>query len=140
MSTFASPARNPHSGECRAARKRASLRRHASRCFIAESEILVLTDAERSCQHDTALSCEWNFTFHLETVMSPNPTALRSLVNDEDVDEHRSVCCAEYDQCLDAALRNSWRSWSCARCKLFRITRQRAPPSGAQTAVVRPLA
>ncbi len=61
--------------------------------------------------------------------MSPNPTALRCLVSDEDVDVHRSVCCTEYDRCLDAALRNAWRSWSCARCKRFVVTRRFAPPS-----------
>ncbi len=78
--------------------------------------------------------------FRLETVMSPNPTALRSLVKDEEVDKHRSVSCSEYDECLDAALRKSWRSWSCARCKLFRITRGLRSAHGAQIAVLRALA
>jgi hypothetical protein len=55
--------------------------------------------------------------------MSPNPTALRTLVKDEDVDKHRSVTCDEYDCCLDAALSRSWRSWSCARCTRFRMAR-----------------
>ncbi len=59
--------------------------------------------------------------------MSPNPTALRSLVKDEEVDKHRCVRCPEYDDCLEAALHMSWRSWSCARCALFLATR--APPS-----------
>ncbi len=54
--------------------------------------------------------------------MSPNPTALRSLVKDEDVDKHRCVRCPEYDDCLEAALHMSWRSWSCARCALFLTT------------------
>ena len=51
--------------------------------------------------------------------MSPNPTALRHLVKQEDVDVHRCVTCDEYDGCLDAALRHSWRSWSCGKCALF---------------------
>lgn len=55
----------------------------------------------------------------LASLMSPNPTALRSAVKEEDIERHRDVCCVEYDGCLDAALRNSWRSWSCARCTLF---------------------
>jgi hypothetical protein len=71
--------------------------------------------------------------------MSPNPTALRTLVNDEDVDAHRSVRCTEYDQCLDAALRNSWRSWSCAQCKRFVTTRRFVPPAIAQSSLVRPV-
>src|SRR5512138_1990214 len=54
-----------------------------------------------------------------EVEMSPNPTALRSALKDEEVDEHRCVSCVEYDDCLDAALRHSWRSWSCGRCDLF---------------------
>jgi hypothetical protein len=64
--------------------------------------------------------------------MSPNPTALRSCVKEEDVDRHRSVRCSEYDECLDAALRNSWRSWSCARCTRFVPRAQHA--WGAQAA------
>ena len=59
--------------------------------------------------------------------MSPNPTALRSLVKQEAVDLHRNVCCTEYDDCLDAALRNAWRSWSCARCRRFAMARQLQP-------------
>ncbi len=55
--------------------------------------------------------------------MSPNPTALRHLVKQEEVDEHRCVSCSEYDDCLDAALRHSWRSWSCGKCGLFHRAR-----------------
>lgn len=51
--------------------------------------------------------------------MSPNPTALRHLVKQDEVDDHRCVTCTEYDECLDAALRLSWRSWSCGQCGLF---------------------
>lgn len=59
----------------------------------------------------------------LASIPSPNPTALRSAVKQEDVDKHRNVCCAEYDGCLDAALRNAWRSWSCGSCRLFPFAR-----------------
>ncbi len=58
--------------------------------------------------------------------MSPNPTALRHLVKQEEVDAHRCVTCEEYDGCLDAALRRSWRSWSCGQCLLFARARQEA--------------
>ncbi len=51
--------------------------------------------------------------------MSPNPTALHHLVDQEEVDAHRCVTCDEYDGCLDAALRRRWRSWSCGKCGLF---------------------
>lgn len=57
-------------------------------------------------------------------MLQPNPTALRTLVKQEEVDEHRSVLCSGYDECLDAALRKSWRSWSCARCARFELARQ----------------
>ena len=56
--------------------------------------------------------------------MTPNPTALRALVKEEEVGEHRSVLCAGYDDCLDAALHNSWRSWTCSRCELFELEKQ----------------
>ncbi|HEY6005282.1 MAG TPA: hypothetical protein VIV57_20545 [Anaeromyxobacter sp.] len=73
----------------------------------------------------------------LASAMSPNPTALRSAVKEEDVDKHRNVCCAEYDGCLDAALRNAWRSWSCGRCRLFPFARQSRAAECAHMAVLR---
>ncbi len=62
--------------------------------------------------------------------MSPNPTALRHLVKQEEVDDHRCVTCAEYDGCLDAALRQRWRSWSCGQCGIFAWARVTAAPTG----------
>ena len=53
---------------------------------------------------------------------APNPTALRALTP-EDVDLHRSISCAEYDNCLDKVLRHGWSSWTCAHCELFSIAR-----------------
>jgi hypothetical protein len=55
--------------------------------------------------------------------MSPNPTALPALVKEQEVDHHRAVTCDNYDDCLDSALRSSWRSWSCARCQRFEASR-----------------
>lgn len=69
--------------------------------------------------------------------MSPNPTALRSPVKEQDVDKHRNVCCAEYDECLDAALRSSWRSWSCGRCALFAFSREARAAESARIAELR---
>ncbi|HET8541120.1 MAG TPA: hypothetical protein VFL83_14695 [Anaeromyxobacter sp.] len=72
--------------------------------------------------------------------MSPNPTALRHLVKQEEVDEHRCVSCTEYDDCLDAALRQSWRSWSCGQCALFRRAREQRAAELAQEWTLRPVA
>jgi hypothetical protein len=72
--------------------------------------------------------------------MHPNPTALRSLVKEEEVDQHRSVLCSGYDDCLDAALRQSWRSWTCARCKLFELARQLRAAETSQLIPLQPTA
>lgn len=52
-------------------------------------------------------------------VVRPNPTALDSLVEPDDVEQRRSLSCSEYDQCLDAAYRRDWKSWTCERCNIF---------------------
>jgi ribosomal protein L37AE/L43A len=72
--------------------------------------------------------------------MIPNPTALRSLVKQEDVEKHRSLSCANYDCCLDSVLRHAWRSWSCERCELFRLTAVWRTAEIAHEAALRPLA
>ncbi len=72
--------------------------------------------------------------------MSPNPTALRHLVKQEEVDEHRCVLCTEYDGCLDAALRQSWRSWSCGKCGLFQRARELQAAQSALEWTLRPVA
>ncbi len=72
--------------------------------------------------------------------MSPNPTALHSLVKEEDVTKHRSLSCAEYDECLDAALRRCWKSWSCGRCHLFLYASQQRAAETWHEAALRPLA
>jgi hypothetical protein len=73
----------------------------------------------------------------IETSTSPNPTALRSPVKEQDVDKHRNVCCAEYDGCLDAALRRSWRSFSCGQCALFAFAREARAAESARLAELR---
>ncbi len=70
--------------------------------------------------------------------MAPNPTALRSLVKHEDVEKHRSLSCAEYDECLDTVLSHAWRSWSCERCTLFLFTRHWRAAEIAHEAGLRP--
>jgi hypothetical protein len=72
--------------------------------------------------------------------MSPNPTALRHLVKQEEVDDHRCVLCSRYDDCLEAALRHSWRSWSCGQCGLFARARQAALAERALVEALRALA
>jgi len=72
--------------------------------------------------------------------MSPNPTALRHLIPHEDVDDHRSVSCVEYDLCLDSALRHRWKSWSCGRCALFAIAREMREAEIAAECALRPFA
>lgn len=72
--------------------------------------------------------------------MVPHPTALRSLIKDEEVARHRSLSCGEYDGCLDTVLRRAWKSWTCEQCKLFRLTRDWRAAEIAHEAALRPLA
>lgn len=69
--------------------------------------------------------------------MTTNPTALRSVLKPEDVDKHRSLSCIEYDGCLDAVLRRSWNSWTCARCQLFSLARACRAAEAREAAVER---
>jgi hypothetical protein len=48
-----------------------------------------------------------------------NPARLNALIEDDGVDAHRNFSCADYDACLDEALRQRWRSWTCSRCPAF---------------------
>jgi len=70
----------------------------------------------------------------------PNPTALASAVTLEDVDSLRSVCCPEYDDCLNVALRHAWRGWSCSRCALFTARKELRASELAHRAALRPFA
>ena len=49
----------------------------------------------------------------------PNPTRLVKLVEDRDVESHRSLFCRWYDGCLDQAVVGNWASWTCEQCPLF---------------------
>ncbi len=72
--------------------------------------------------------------------MDPNPTRLVSLIEHEDVEKHRSVCCAGYGDCLDAASRRHWKSWTCKSCELFVLTREMRHAEMAHAAGLRPFA
>jgi hypothetical protein len=49
------------------------------------------------------------------------PTRLASLIKPEDVAKHRSLFCAEYDECLGEVLLHGWPSWTCRRCSRFEL-------------------
>ncbi len=53
-----------------------------------------------------------------------NPRARSSLVKHEEVEDHRSLSCSQYDACLDVVLRRGWPSWTCSRCALFRLRKK----------------
>jgi hypothetical protein len=68
-----------------------------------------------------------------------NPTERRALVKHEEVEDHRSLSCAEYDICIDVALRRGWESWTCCRCELFHLRRELQVAELAHDAALRPL-
>ena len=49
-----------------------------------------------------------------------NPTRRTELLEPEAVSHHRSLYCAEYDDCLEVAASAGWPSWSCEKCPLAR--------------------
>jgi hypothetical protein len=44
------------------------------------------------------------------------PTALRTVIAEAAVQDHRSLFCRRYDDCLDHAIVSGWVSWTCAAC------------------------
>lgn len=72
--------------------------------------------------------------------MAPNPTALRSLIKPEQVEEHRCLSCVEYDGCLSTVLRHTWRSWTCTRCSMFQFAREMRAAAVAHEGALRPYA
>ena len=70
----------------------------------------------------------------------PNPAELLSLVKPGEVEQHRSLFCAVYDECLDLATRRGWRSWTCQYCDLFRCTREMQAVESTREATLRPFA
>ncbi len=72
--------------------------------------------------------------------MDPTPAPLTQQLDPEDVARHRSVACTEYDGCLDVVLRRRWRSWTCARCKLFALAREFEARRAVHDGALRPFA
>lgn len=52
-----------------------------------------------------------------------HPARLNALIEDDAVESHRNFSCSAYDACLDEALRQRWRSWTCTRCPAFAASR-----------------
>jgi len=75
-----------------------------------------------------------------DRILHPNPTELATLVAPEQVEQHRNLSCDGYDECLDAACRGGWRSFTCARCEFFRSTRTLRKTRMVREAILRPLA
>ncbi len=50
-----------------------------------------------------------------------NPTRRLELLDERSVLRHRSLFCAEYDDCLDVAAEACWTSWSCEKCPLATV-------------------
>ncbi len=69
-----------------------------------------------------------------------NPTARPSLVKHEEVEDHRSLSCSQYDACLDVVLRRRWLSWTCSRCALFPLRKDVRAAEFTHDASLRPLA
>ena len=51
----------------------------------------------------------------------PGPSELLDPINPDcrDVERHRNLYCPSYDCCLDQAIQQRWRSWSCVHCAFF---------------------
>jgi len=62
----------------------------------------------------------------------PNPTRRTALVTLDAVGRHRSLFCRDYDDCLEAAARQGWTSWSCERCAMFVVLRPSEAAAPAQ--------
>ncbi len=69
-----------------------------------------------------------------------SPTRLDALVKHEEVAEHRSLSCAEYDVCLGEVLRRGWPSWTCRRCVRFALRNEARALEIAHEASQRPMA
>jgi hypothetical protein len=59
----------------------------------------------------------------------PGPSELLNLINPDcrGVETHRNLYCPSYDCCLDQAVQQRWRSWSCVRCAFFAFRYGRLP-------------
>ena len=45
----------------------------------------------------------------------------RPLLSLSSVAKHRNLDCDRYDKCLNKAIRKNWRSFSCAKCPIFKV-------------------
>jgi hypothetical protein len=52
-----------------------------------------------------------------------HPARLNALIEDDAVEVHRNFSCSAYDACLDEALSQRWRSWTCTHCPAFAASR-----------------
>lgn len=59
--------------------------------------------------------------------MKPVPLTVQFTV--EEVTEHRFFECANYDECLDVAVRKKWANFTCQECPIWAFHKQRDPGS-----------
>jgi hypothetical protein len=54
-------------------------------------------------------------------MLLPSPAELALPINPDngDVEYHRNLYCPTYDHCLDRAVRQRWKSWTCVTCAYF---------------------
>lgn len=65
----------------------------------------------------------------MSTERVPNPVELPAPINPEgglrqSVESHRNLFCANYDGCLDEAVKRGWNSFTCVRCALYKTTEE----------------
>lgn len=65
----------------------------------------------------------------VSTERVPNPVELPAPINPEgglrqSVELHRNLFCANYDGCLDEAVKRGWNSFTCLRCALYETSEE----------------
>ena len=50
----------------------------------------------------------------------PHPVRLRRTLRLHEVDTHRRIGCAHYEECLRRSAQHTWLSFTCVRCFAFR--------------------
>jgi hypothetical protein len=68
----------------------------------------------------------------LRKIMGPRRFSL--LQTPRDVETHRATRCPSYDACLDLAVRQDWKGWSCQGCAMRQLERERAQAALAEEA------
>ncbi len=69
-----------------------------------------------------------------------NPTPLSGVMELDEVEEHRSLLCDRYDECLDLAYRRRWQSWTCVHCRRFELAPVYRALRSAHEGALRPMA